>query len=122
MKKILVIEDESALQKTFGYLLRGEGYEMISALDGEEGLRSAKTDKPDLILLDLVLPKIHGLDVLRQLKEDLGTREIPVVILTNLEGTGDVERALKLGANTYLIKASYTLKEVLSKIKKELGE
>lgn len=122
MKKILIIEDESSLQKTFSDLFQGEGYQTISALDGEEGLRSAKTDRPNLILLDLVLPKIHGLDVLRQLKEDLGTKEIPIIILSNLEGANEVERALELGASTYLVKANYTLKEVLDKIKKELGE
>lgn len=122
MKKILIIEDESSLQKTFSDLFQGEGYQTISALDGEEGLRSAKTDRPNLILLDLVLPKIHGLDVLRQLKEDLGTKEIPIIILSNLEGANEVERALELGASTYLVKANYTLKEVLAKIKKELGE
>jgi len=122
MKKILIIEDESVLQKTFGDLFTGEGYETISALDGEEGLNLAKNKKPDLILLDLILPKIHGLDLLKQLKELPETRDIPVVILTNLEGTGEVEKALELGATTYLIKASYTLKEVLSKVKQVLGE
>ena len=95
---------------------------MVSALDGEEGLRMATTSKPDLILLDLILPKLHGLDVLKQLKESPETKEIPVIILTNLEGASEVERALELGANTYLVKASYTLAEVTSKIKKALGE
>lgn len=122
MKKILIIEDESVLQKTFGDLLSAEGYEVISALDGEDGLKMAKVKKPDLILLDLILPKMHGLEVLKQLKEDSETKDIPVIILTNLEGTDDVEKALELGATTYLIKASYTLKEVLSKIKQVLGE
>ena len=122
MKKILFVEDESVLQKTFAEVLVGEGYEMISALDGEEGLRLATTSKPDLILLDLILPKIHGLDVLRKLKENPETKQIPVIILTNLEGASEVEKALELGASTYLVKASYTLAEVTSKIKKALGE
>lgn len=122
MKKILFIEDESALQKTFGEILSQEGYEMIPALDGETGLEMAKTKKPDLILLDLILPKVHGFDVLKQLKEDPGTKGIPVIILTNLEGIGDVDKAIGLGATTYLVKAKYTLEEVLEKIKKALGE
>ena len=122
MKKILFIEDESALQKTFGEILKQEGYEMTSALDGESGLRLAKDKKPDLILLDLILPKLHGFEVLKKLKEDPETKEIPIVILTNLEGIRDVEKALELGATTYLVKESYSLEEVIEKIKKTLGE
>jgi len=121
-KKVLFIEDESALQKTFGDILKQEGYEMISALDGEVGLKMAKSHKPDLILLDLILPKLHGFEVLKKIKEDPETKDIPIIVLTNLEGTGDVEKALELGATTYLVKANYTLEEVISKIKKALGE
>jgi len=122
MKKILFVEDESALQKTFGEILKQEGYEMISALDGEIGLRLAKTKKPDLILLDLILPKVHGFEVLKKLKEEKETKDIPVIVLTNLEGIGDVEKAIELGATTYLVKANYSLEEVIEKIKKALGE
>lgn len=120
MKKILFIEDESAIQKTFGEVLSQEGYEIISALDGEIGLRLAKTKKPDLILLDLVLPKMHGFDVLKNLKEDRETKNIPVIILTNLEGIKDVDAALQMGAKTYLVKTQYTLEELVEKIKKIL--
>ena len=122
MKTILFVEDESALQKTFGDILQQEGYEMISALDGEIGLRLAKENRPNLILLDLILPKIHGFDVLKKLKEDSDTKEIPVIVLTNLEGLEDVEKALELGATTYLVKTQYSLEEVVQKIKKALGE
>ncbi len=120
MKKILFIEDESALQKTFGDILKQEGYEMISALDGETGLKLARAEKPDLILLDLILPKIYGIEVLRKLKEDEITKEIPIVILTNLEEMKDIDKALELGAKSYLIKAQYTLEEVVEKIKKAI--
>ncbi|KPJ71824.1 hypothetical protein AMJ50_00745 [Parcubacteria bacterium DG_74_3] len=122
MKTVLFIEDESALQKTFGDILKDEGYKMISALDGESGLRIAKTEKPDLILLDLILPKVHGFEVLKELKEDKETKDIPIIVLTNLEGMGDVEKALELGATTYLVKASYSLEEVMEKIKKTIGD
>lgn len=121
-KKILLIEDESALQKTLGDVLTQEGYQVKSALDGEAGLNLAKSEKIDLILLDLILPKMHGFDVLKALKEDEKTKDIPIIVLTNLEGTGDVEKALELGATTYLVKASYTLEEVVQKIKKAISE
>ena len=121
-KTILFIEDESALQKTFGEILTQEGYQMVSALDGEVGLRLAKGKKPDLILLDLILPKIHGFDVLKKLKEENETRDIPVIVLTNLERLEDVGKVLELGAAAYLVKANYTLEEVIEKIKKVLSE
>ena len=122
MKKILFVEDEMALQKTFKDILKEEDYEIISALDGEIGLRLAKEEKPDLILLDLILPKLDGFELLKKLKEDPETKNVPVIVLTNLERTEDIERALELGATTYLIKANYTLKEVVKKIKKAIGE
>jgi DNA-binding response OmpR family regulator len=119
-KTILFIEDESALQKTFGDILRKEGYQMISALDGEIGLKLAKGKTPDLILLDLILPKIHGFDVLKKLKEDEETKEIPVIVLTNLEALREIDKAIELGARTYLVKTQYSLEEVVEKIKKAL--
>jgi len=122
MKKILFIEDEAVLQKAFGDFLKKEGYGIVSALDGEQGLKLAKTVNPDLVLLDIIMPKMNGLDVLGKLKADSETKDIPVIILTNIEGTSEVEKALEAGATTYLIKSSYTLEEVLTKIKKELGQ
>ena len=120
MKKILFIEDESALQKTFGEILSQEGYEFISALDGESGLKLTKTEKPDLILLDLILPKMHGLEVLKKIKEDEEIKNIPVIVLTNLEGMEEIEKAMELRACTYLVKANYSLEEVVEKVKKAL--
>jgi DNA-binding response OmpR family regulator len=117
MKKILFIEDESALQKTFSDVLEKEGYKVISALDGESGLRLAKSERPDLILLDLILPKKDGFEVLKELKKEEITKEIPVIVLTNLEEIESVEKALELGATTYLVKAQYTLEEVIKKVK-----
>jgi len=120
-KKILIVEDEASLQKTLGDVLMQEGYKVVSALDGETGFKAAKTEIPDLILLDLVLPKMHGFEVLKALKDDTATKDIPIIVLTNLESMGDIEKALELGATTYLVKASYTLEEVVSKIKKACG-
>lgn len=123
-KIILFIEDEAALQKTFEEILKQEGYEMISALNGEIGLKLANSlayeKKLDLILLDLILPKVNGFEVLKKLKEDKETKDIPVIVLTNLEEIKNVEKAIKLGAAAYLVKANYSLKEIVEKIKKAL--
>jgi len=122
MKKILLIEDEPTLQKAIGRYLEQEGYEIENALDGDIGLEIAKRNKPDLILLDIILPKKDGFEVLKELKEDETTKDIPVIILTNLEGDSDVEKALSLGATTYLVKANYRLEEISKKIKETLNQ
>ncbi len=122
MKKIVFVEDEEALQKTLGEVLRQEGYEVALASDGEAGFSLIKSEKPDLILLDLILPKMDGFEVLKRLKADTDCKDIPVIVLTNLEGIGDVGKAIELGATTYLVKAQYSLDEVLEKIKKAFGE
>ena len=120
MKTILFIEDESAVQKAFSDMLTKEGFEIIPALDGEIGLRLATKKHPDLILLDLVLPKMDGFEVLKQLKGAAGTKTIPVIVLTNLEQMENIQQVLDLGATTYLVKANYTLQEVVEKIRKIL--
>jgi len=117
MSKILIIEDESALQKTVGDMLIKSGYEVVSALDGETGLQMAQTEKLDLIILDLILPKMSGFEVLEKLKDNSKTKEVPVLILTNLESMEDVKKTLQGGAISYLIKEQYTLDEVLQKVK-----
>ncbi|KKS34281.1 MAG: Response regulator [Parcubacteria group bacterium GW2011_GWC2_42_13] len=122
MKTILFIEDEMSLQKSLASRLKDEGFEMISALDGEIGLRQAREKMPDLIILDLVLPKKDGFEALKELKSDAGLAPIPVIVLTNLEGSQDVERALSLGAFTYLVKANYSLDDMIEKIKQALGD
>ncbi len=122
MKKILLIEDEPTLQKAIGRYLEQEGYEIENALDGDIGVEIAKRNKPDLILLDIILPKKDGFEVLKELKEDETTKNIPVIILTNLEGGSDVEKALSLGATTYLVKANYRLEEISKKIKETLNQ
>jgi CheY-like chemotaxis protein len=122
MKTILFVEDEQTLQKTLGDALSKVGYKVINAMDGETGLKLAQTKMPDLVLLDIVLPKKEGFEVLAALKEDPKTRDIPVIILTNLEKMEDIEKALRLGATTYLVKTEYALENVMEKIKKCLGE
>jgi len=121
MGKILFVEDEPSLQKAISEVLTQEGYQVIEARDGEEGLKQAKKEKPNLILLDLILPKKDGFEVLKELKADDELKDIPVIVLTNLEGIGDVEKALSLGATTYLVKANYDLEDVVKKIKELVG-
>jgi len=116
MKKILFIEDEQTLQTTLGDRLKEKGYEVLSALDGEAGISLTKERRPDLILLDIILPLKNGFEVLKELKEDDDTKEIPVIILTNLESAEEIERALDLGATTYLVKTNYSLDDVIGKI------
>lgn len=116
-KNILFIEDESTLQKTVSAALGQEGIGVISALDGEIGLRLAREKTPDLILLDLILPKMDGFEVLKALKSDPAYSHIPVIVLTNLESSADIERALSLGARSYLVKANYALPQMVEKIK-----
>lgn len=121
MKKVLVIEDESALQKTIGDALSQEGYEVIAALDGEIGSRLAEEKMPELILLDLILPKMNGFDVLKALKSEEKTSRIPVIVLTNLESMGDIQKALDLGATTYLVKSNYSLEDIINKVKQTVA-
>lgn len=122
MKKILFIEDEAALQKAFGDILSAEGFQVVSAIDGEIGLRLAESEKPNLIILDLILPKLNGLEVLRGLKENKETQNIPVIILTNLGDLENIERALELGATTYMVKSDHTLDDIVEKVKKAIGQ
>lgn len=121
-KTILFIEDESALQKTVGEIIRKEGYDMISALDGELGMTLAKEKRPDLIMLDLVLPKKDGFEVLKSLKQNEWTKKIPVVVVTNLGKMENMDKAIELGATAYLVKSDYTLKEIIDKVKTIIEE
>lgn len=122
MKKILFVEDEESLQKVIKETLETNGYSVISASDGEGGIQLAQKEKPDLILLDLILPKKDGFEVLSELKKSSDTAVIPVIVLTNLEGSADVEKALSLGARTYLVKSNYSLDDVLLKVRNVFGE
>lgn len=116
-KVILFVEDEPTLQKTLGRVLEKEGYEVQSALDGQSGLALVKRIKPSLVLLDLILPKMDGFEVLQKIKADPEIKSIPVIVLTNLESSQDIEKALSLGANNYLVKANYELDEVIGRVK-----
>lgn len=116
-KTILIIEDDKFLRELIAQKLIKEGYEVSEAVDGEEGIKKVKDEKPTLILLDLILPGIDGFEVLNGIKEDPALSLIPVIILSNLGQKEDVEKGLKLGAVDYLIKAHFTPGEIIDKIK-----
>lgn len=112
MAKILIIEDDSLLSRMYQIVFSTSNYEVTVAVNGEEGLEKARADKPNLILLDIMMPKLNGLEVLKLLKADPETKGIPVVVLTNLAGSGDVEAALALGAVRYIVKSENKPKQV----------
>ncbi|MCK5592382.1 MAG: response regulator [Candidatus Pacebacteria bacterium] len=116
-KKILIIDDEKLIVKAFEDHLKREGYDIEVAYDGEEGLTKAKEFKPDLILLDILMPKVDGITLLRDLKNSSETESIPVVMITNLESKENIDETNKLGSLVYLIKSNHDLSAVSKKIK-----
>lgn len=115
---ILVIEDDIFLADLYKTKFTLEGYNVFVAYDGEKGLDAVKKKMPDVILLDLVLPKLGGFEVLEKIKSSKKTQNIPVILLTNLSQKADVDKGLKMGAEDYLIKAHFMPSEVVAKIKK----
>lgn len=116
-KKILIIEDEVSLQNSIKDFLLMENFEVVVASDGETGANLVKSEKPDLVLLDVILPKKDGFGVLEDIKADEETKKIPVILLTNLESAEDVDKAFSFGVTAYLVKANYRLEEIVAKIK-----
>jgi CheY-like chemotaxis protein len=120
--KILIIDDEQAILKMYSASLFD--YNVVTANNGEEGLKLSKSEKPDIIFLDIIMPKMNGLDVLKRLKEDDNTKDIPVILLTNLPEPASKDKAMSLGAYGYFVKVEYepyklaeATKKILSKIK-----
>ena len=115
--KILIVEDEEILLTALSEELKQEGFQVVGAKDGMEGVETAKSEKPDLILLDLVMPRLDGIGALKEMKASDEIKDIPVVILTNLSDYDKISDALSLGAMDYLVKANYRLEELVNKIK-----
>ncbi len=115
-KRILVVEDDAALSMALSVKLKEAGFEVFIASDGETGFRMAEEKRPDLILLDLILPRKNGFKFMEEARSKIDLKNLPVVVLTNLESSYDIERALTLGATAYLVKANYSLSEVAKKI------
>ncbi len=112
MSKVLVIEDDPLLSRMYQIIFSSNGYEVSVASDGEDGLDKIRSQRPDLVLLDIMMPKLNGMEVLRKIKSDPEVRNIPVVVLTNLAGNTDVQAALELGAVRYIIKSENKPKQV----------
>ncbi len=121
MAKILIVEDDPLMSRMYQKIFTFEKYEVEMAQDGEEGLSKAQSANPTLIMLDVMMPKMNGLQVLEKLKSDDRTKAIPVVMLTNLAGQQDAETALSKGAVKYLIKSEHEPKQVTDIVKEILA-
>jgi DNA-binding response OmpR family regulator len=120
-KKILIIEDDVMIIEIYAMRLAEAGYLVYKALDGGQGLEMAEKLKPSLILLDVILPKLDGFAVLKSLKEQETTKNIPVIILTNLGQQDDMQKGIELGAVDYVVKASLTPAQMVAKVAEHLN-
>ena len=118
--KIALIEDDPYLSSMYATKFELEGYEVVTASDGEKGLALIQSKIPNLILLNVMMPKMNGFDVLERIKKDDKTKDIPVILLTNLNQSDEVERGMRMGAVDYLIKAHFLPSEVVEKVKMAL--
>jgi len=119
--KILIVEDDSFLLNMYADKFRGEDFEVFIADDGAKGVKLTKEKIPDIVLLDIMLPKMNGFEVLEKIKIDSKTKNIPVILLTNLSQKEEVKKGLDLGAKDFLIKAHFMPNEVVEKVKEVLG-
>lgn len=118
---VLLIEDDLFLLGMYANKLALKNFTVIIAEDGEKGLKLAKQELPDIIILDIILPKKNGLEVLKELKISKATSKIPVILLTNLSQEEEIKKGFALGAKSYLIKAHFTPEDVVEEIRKVLG-
>ncbi len=122
MARILLIEDDPLMYELYERVLSHAGYAVAVANDGIDGLKLTKSLSPDLILLDIIMPKVDGIQVLEQLKGDDSTKNIPVVMLTNVSSPEQRQRAMDKGASRYVIKSDYDPYKLMAVIKEVLGE
>ncbi|PIR92867.1 response regulator [Candidatus Falkowbacteria bacterium CG10_big_fil_rev_8_21_14_0_10_43_10] len=120
--KILLVEDDSFLLNMYADKFQSENFEVFTADSGDRALKIAQDKIPDIILLDIMLPKKDGFEVLRELQKEASTKAIPVILLTNLSQREEVKKGLELGAKDFLIKAHFMPNEVVEKVKSVLGE
>ena len=121
-KKVLIVEDDIYTLELYERQLKKAGFDVYRALDGDEGFKVTKEIKPDLVLLDIMLPKVDGFEMLRNMRKDKETKDLPVLILTNLGRESIVKEGFNLGAQGYLIKASYTPNQVVDTVSKFLAK
>lgn len=120
-RTILLVEDDEMLHTMYTQKFTKEGYEVKSAYNGAEGVALAETGKPDIILLDIIMPKMDGFAALKKIKKNPATAQIPVILLTNLGQEEDIRKGKELGASDYFIKANHTPQEVVDKVKSIIG-
>lgn len=120
MAKILLIEDDLPLLRAYQITFSKLGYEIAHATDGEEGIAKAKSQKPDLILLDIYLPKKSGFEVLKELKGDPLYKHIPIICLSVLSQEEDIKKCQELGADDYMVKSEVSLKEIVKRVHQRL--
>jgi DNA-binding response OmpR family regulator len=120
-KKVLIVEDDKALRNVLKDKLNNENFSVLVANDGKEGLSVAEKKKPDLILLDIIMPKMNGLEMLKKLREDRWGKTVPILLLTNDSNPEHMRETLKVDASDYLIKSDWNLEDIIKKIKETLG-
>jgi DNA-binding response OmpR family regulator len=118
---ILIIEDEASFRRTYQDMFKAAGYTVLIAENGELGWDLAKSEKPDLIMLDLFLPGLHGFEVLKYIRGDAETKNIPVVITTSMGADQDIRKGLELGTTDYMVKGFFTPREILVKVRSVLA-
>ncbi len=122
MKKIVVIEDEEALRNLLQKKLTEEGYSVEVTENGEEGLKKVREVKPDLILLDIIMPKMGGFEVLEEMRKDESISSIPVIVVSNSGQPVEIDRARELGASDWLVKTEFDPQEVIDKVIAQIGK
>jgi|SRR3989338_131768 len=120
-KKILIVEDDSFLQGLASRKLKAEGYDVATASNHTEAFNSLMSNKPDLVLLDLLLPEVDGFEILKKIREAGDTKKLPVIVFSNLSEDKDIKRVQDLGVVEFMIKSNFTLDELVAKIKKTIG-
>ena len=121
MTKILITEDDPLMSRMYQKIFTFEGYEVIMAADGQDGLDKIRAEMPTLVLLDVMMPKLNGLEVLEKLKADPATKAIPVIMLTNLSSQQDADNAMMKGAVKYIVKSEHDPKQVADMVKEVLA-
>ncbi len=115
-RKILLVEDDSMIVEMYKLRFEEEGFEVTVTDKGSEAIKLAESLKPDIILLDIILPEVDGFNILQTLKSDANTKDLPILLLTNLAQESDKERAMAMGANDYFVKSQHTPSDVLQKV------
>ncbi len=122
MKKVIIVDDDELLRKLLTRKLKEEGYEVVLAVDGKEGVEKIKEEKPDLILMDIVMPNMDGFQAMEEIQKDESISHIPIVVVSNSGQPVEIDRAKKLGASDWLVKTEFDPQEVINKVVAQIGE